>query len=86
MRGARDKTPLDHKQYKLTEEDWRNRDRWNSYKGAACEMIEKTGTAVAPWVVVEANNKEWARVRVIKSVVQHAAAVLIAPMGWAHCR
>ena len=34
-------------------------------------MIEKTGTAVAPWVLVEANNKEWARVKVIKAVVQH---------------
>jgi polyphosphate:AMP phosphotransferase len=68
-----------HKQYKLTEEDWRNRDRWHSYEAAACEMIEKTGTAAAPWVLVEANNKEWARVKVIKSVVQHVASALAAP-------
>ena len=58
--------------------DWRNRDRWDSYEAAACEMIEKTGTAAAPWVLVEANNKEWARVKVIKAVVQHVKAALAA--------
>ena len=40
-------------------------------------MIEKTGTAAAPWVLVEANNKEWARVKVIKAVVQHVKVALM---------
>jgi polyphosphate:AMP phosphotransferase len=59
-----------YKQYKLTPEDWRNRDRWESYEAAACEMIEKTGTENAPWVLVEGNNKDWARVKVLKAVVR----------------
>jgi len=59
-----------YKQYKLTPEDWRNRDRWDAYEAAACEMIEKTGSETAPWVLVEADNKEWARVKVLETVVR----------------
>jgi len=65
---ARRATP--YKQYKLTPEDWRNRDRWASYEAAACEMIEQTGSEAAPWVLVESDNKEWARVKVLKAVVR----------------
>jgi polyphosphate:AMP phosphotransferase len=76
LRRFQDRQAKAHKQYKLTEEDWRNRDRWDSYVAAACDMIEKTGTEAAPWVLVEANNKEWARVKVIKTVVEHLKAAL----------
>jgi polyphosphate kinase 2 (PPK2 family) len=64
----RELTP--YKQYKLTAEDWRNRDRWDAYVAAACEMFERTGTEAAPWVLVEADNKDWARVKVLRTVVQ----------------
>jgi polyphosphate:AMP phosphotransferase len=64
----RELTP--YKQYKITEEDWRNRAKWDSYEAAACEMIEKTSVESAPWVLVEANNKEWARIKVIKTIVR----------------
>lgn len=63
----REETP--YKQYKITAEDWRNRERWDSYEAAACEMIEKTSTATAPWVLVEANDKRWARVKVLQTVI-----------------
>jgi polyphosphate:AMP phosphotransferase len=76
LRRFEDRQLTAHKQYKLTEEDWRNRDRWDSYEAAACDMIEKTGTEAAPWVLVEANNKEWARVKVVKTIVQHVKAAL----------
>jgi polyphosphate:AMP phosphotransferase len=65
----RESTP--YKQYKLTPEDWRNRDRWAAYEAAACEMIEKTASEKAPWVLVEADNKEWARVKVLNAVVRN---------------
>jgi polyphosphate:AMP phosphotransferase len=68
LRRFQDRQATSYKQYKLTPEDWRNRDRWESYEAAACEMIEKTGTETAPWVLVEGNNKEWARVKIIKAV------------------
>jgi polyphosphate kinase 2 (PPK2 family) len=76
LRRFQDRQLTAHKQYKLTEEDWRNRDRWDSYVAAACDMIEKTGTEAAPWVLVEANNKEWARVKVVKTIIQHVKNAL----------
>jgi polyphosphate kinase 2 (PPK2 family) len=78
LRRFQDRQTTPYKQYKLTAEDWRNRDRWDSYVAAACDMIEKTGTEAAPWILVEANNKEWARVKVIKTVVRHLKAALTA--------
>jgi polyphosphate:AMP phosphotransferase len=63
---ARVKTP--YKQYKLTDEDWRNRGKWDAYQAAALEMIEKTSTPCAPWALVEAQDKLWARVKVLKTV------------------
>jgi len=71
---ARQSTP--YKQYKLTPEDWRNRDRWASYEAAPCEMIERTGSEAVPWVLVEADNKEWARVKVLKAVVRRVKDAL----------
>jgi len=59
-----------YKQYKLTEEDWRNRTKWDAYQIAACDMIEKTSTTPAPWIPVEANNKEWARIKVLRTVAK----------------
>ena len=65
---SRETTP--YKQYKLTEEDWRNRKKWDAYEAAACDMIERTSTSEAPWVLVEANDKQWGRVKVVRSVVR----------------
>ncbi len=76
LRRFRDRQETSYKQYKLTPEDWRNRDRWASYEAAACEMIEKTGSEAAPWVLVEGNNKEWARVKVLKAVLRSVKAAL----------
>jgi AMP-polyphosphate phosphotransferase len=65
---SRQTTP--YKQYKITEEDWRNRAKWDFYEAAACEMIEKTSVETAPWVLVESNNKEWARLKILQTVVR----------------
>lgn len=54
-----------YKRYKLTEEDWRNRDKWSAYEAAACEMIEHTSTLFAPWNLIEANDKLFARIKVL---------------------
>lgn len=56
------------KQWKITDEDWRNREKWALYEEAVNEMILKTSTTYAPWVVVEANNKYYARVKVLETV------------------
>lgn len=62
----REETP--YKQYKITPEDWRNRGKWDAYEAAAVEMIEKTSTRHAPWVLVEANDKLHARLKILKTV------------------
>ena len=70
LRRFKDREVTPYKQYKLTEEDWRNRAKWEAYEAAACDMIEKTSTEAAPWVLVEADNKEWARLKVLRTVAQ----------------
>lgn len=64
------------KNWKLTEEDWRNRDKWDAYSSAIDDMLEKTSTERAPWVVVEGNDKLHARVKTVKSVVAHLSKEL----------
>jgi polyphosphate kinase 2 (PPK2 family) len=63
----RQRDPL--KRWKLTEEDWRNRDRWPAYEDAVEEMLQRTDHPAAEWTVVEAESKRWARVRVAEATV-----------------
>lgn len=58
-----------HKQWKLTEEDWRNREKWGLYKEAVEDMLLKTSTISAPWTVVEGNSKWFARVKALRTLV-----------------
>ncbi len=58
------------KNWKITEEDWRNREKWPQYQSALDEMLLRTSTLHAPWTVVEANNKEYARIKVLKTVIK----------------
>jgi polyphosphate:AMP phosphotransferase len=68
LRRFKDRQTTPFKQYKITEEDWRNRAKWDAYEQAACDMFEKTSTQIAPWVIVEANDKLHARLKVLKAV------------------
>ena len=70
LRRFKDRQTTPYKQYKLTEEDWRNRAKWDAYETAAADMVERTSTDHAPWVLVEANDKAWARIKVVKTVVK----------------
>jgi len=58
------------KQHKLTDEDWRNRDNWDDYAQAVNEMVLRTSTGKAPWTLVSANDKLYARIEVLKTVCQ----------------
>lgn len=64
------------KQWKITAEDWRNREKWPQYAAAVEEMLQKTNTATARWTVVEANNKQFARLKVLHTVIQAIEARL----------
>ena len=57
------------KQWKITEEDWRNREKWDLYEKAEDEMLIRTSTTYAPWIIVEGNSKYYARIKVLEAVV-----------------
>ncbi len=57
------------KQWKITEEDWRNREKWPQYEEAVSEMLEKTSTEFAPWHIIESNDKLYARIKTLRIVV-----------------
>jgi polyphosphate:AMP phosphotransferase len=59
---------IPHKRWKITEEDWRNREKWDQYELAVNTMIERTSTRTAPWVLVEGNDKRTARVKILEAV------------------
>ena len=57
------------KQWKITDEDWRNREKWDQYEQAVDDMLVHTSTTYAPWIIVEGNSKYYARIKVLQSVV-----------------
>ena len=63
----RQNTP--EKQWKITDEDWRNREKWDMYEDAVNEMIQKTSTEFAPWHILESNDKHYARIKALKTVI-----------------
>ena len=67
---AREENP--EKRWKITEEDWRNREKWEQYEEAVNEMLLRTSTPEAPWIVVEGNCKYYARIKVLETVVEAA--------------
>lgn len=68
LRRFKEREKIAYKQYKITDEDWRNRERWNDYKLAVNEMVVRTSTAFAPWHLIPANDKKLARIEVLKTV------------------
>jgi polyphosphate kinase 2 (PPK2 family) len=71
---ARAKEPW--KQHKLGREDFRNREKWNLYEGAANDMIGRTSTEYAPWTLIEAEDKRWARVAVLRALADRIESSL----------
>jgi len=57
-----------YKRFKITDEDWRNRESWDEYAEAVCDMVDRTSTEIAPWTLVEAEDKLWARIKVLRTV------------------
>lgn len=68
LRRFEQREAMGFKRYKITDEDWRNREKWDAYQAAACEMIERTSSELAPWTLVEAEDKYFARVKVLQRV------------------
>jgi polyphosphate kinase 2 (PPK2 family) len=76
FRRFEERKAIGYKAWKLTEEDWRNRQKWSVYEEAVEEMLVKTSTKTAPWNLVEGNDKYWARVKVLARLVEILSAEL----------
>jgi polyphosphate kinase 2 (PPK2 family) len=74
LRRFEERKDTPYKSWKLTDEDWRNREKWDRYEEAVNEMLLKTSTITAPWTIVEGNDKWWARVKTLRTLVE----------AWAH--
>ncbi|MFG1478905.1 polyphosphate:AMP phosphotransferase [Xanthobacter sp. V4C-4] len=76
MRRFAERESIPYKRFKLTPEDWRNREKWPLYEAAITEMVDRTSTRVAPWTLVEAEDKRFARVKVLRTVADRLEAAL----------
>ena len=76
LRRFQEREQIAYKAWKLTEEDWRNRERWTDYEMAVNDMVERTSTRQAPWTLVEANDKRHARVEVLRTLCERLDAAL----------
>ncbi|MFO1118924.1 MAG: polyphosphate kinase, partial [Rhodospirillales bacterium] len=72
--NAREKTSF--KRYKITDEDWRNRGKLDAYAQAVNDMVDRTSTVYAPWTLVEAEDKSFARVKVLRTLCERIEAIL----------
>jgi polyphosphate:AMP phosphotransferase len=76
LRRFQSREQISYKQYKITEEDYRNREKWAAYELAVNEMIARTSTQAAPWILVEGNDKKYARIKVLKSYCERLESAL----------
>jgi len=67
---------ISYKRYKITPEDWRNRRKWDAYQLAASDMVDRTSTEIAPWTLVPATDKQYARIHVLKTLVKQLEQAL----------
>jgi len=70
LRRFREREKTSFKRFKITADDWRNRKKWRDYEVAVCDVVDRTSTEIAPWTLVEAEDKQYARVKVLKTIVR----------------
>ena len=68
LRRFKEREQTGFKRFKITEEDWRNRNKWDEYEHAVCDMVDRTSTGAAAWTLVEANDKNYARIKILKTL------------------
>jgi len=76
LRRFKEREKTGFKRFKITEEDWRNRKKWNEYETAVCDMVDRASTEIAPWTLVEANDKNYARIKILKTLCRQIEAAM----------
>lgn len=77
LRRFEERKSIAFKRFKITEEDWRNREKWDAYEVAVCDMIDRTSIDYAPWTIVEANDKNYARIKILKILCARIEKALV---------
>ena len=75
LKRFKERQATPEKQWKITDEDWRNREKWNQYEQAIDEMIQKTSTEFAPWYILESVDKKYARIKALEIVTEQLKKV-----------
>jgi polyphosphate:AMP phosphotransferase len=76
LKRFKEREKIGFKRFKITDEDWRNREKWDAYEQAICDMVDRTSTDIAPWTIVEGNSKYYARIKVLKTICDTIEAAL----------
>jgi polyphosphate:AMP phosphotransferase len=76
LRRFKEREQIAFKRFKITEEDWRNREKWDAYQLAICDMVERTSTGDVPWTLVESNDKNYARVKILRTLCERLEQAL----------
>lgn len=76
LRRFKERQATGFKRFKLTPDDWRNRKKWDDYGRAVCDMVDETSSEIAPWTLVEANDKYYARIKVLRMICERIEAGL----------
>ena len=76
LRRFRERETPPHKPFKITPEDWRNREKWPAYERAVQDMVDRTSTRVAPWHIVASDDKLWSRIEVLRTLCRQVEAAL----------
>ncbi len=76
LRRFKEREETRFKRFKITEDDWRNREKWPLYEQAVCHMVDRTSTEIAPWTLVEANDKNYARIKILKTLCERLETAL----------
>jgi len=76
LKRFKEREKIAFKRFKITEEDWRNREKAAAYHAAVCDMVDRTSSGTAPWTLVEADNKSYARVKILRTLCERLEQAL----------
>jgi len=76
LKRFKEREQTSFKRFKITADDWRNREKWAAYELAVCDMVDRTSTEIAPWTLVEANDKHFARIKVLRTLSERIESAL----------
>ena len=76
LRRFEERQATSFKRFKITDEDWRNREKWDAYESTICDMVERTSTEIAPWTLVESEDKLYGRIKILRTLCKRIEAAL----------